>query len=366
LPLRFNTRTPPGQETAGLVSNGAASMIDAIERGSRLTLEPPPKLVRPCILECSPYVAGRPREEVQRMLGIQDVLKLASNENPLGPSPMAMDAVRREIPGMHYYPDDSCRDLRGKLAQHWSLPPDRIVVGNGSMQILELLCKTFLNDGEEVITGVPAFRVFGGLIRAAGGVHVAVPLRQHVHDLEAMRAAFTSRTKMMIVCNPNNPTGTVVSPHDLREVARSIPRGVVLVVDEAYAEYTSDGALPDFREIMAICPTAVILRSFSKAYGLAGLRVGYAVASRELADYLERGRMPFVANRLGLAAASAALDDTEFVASSRANNAQGMRSMRAGLSRLGLFCVPSEANFMAVRVAISGRTAAPPLTASTR
>lgn len=295
-------------------------------------------------------MAGRPREEVQRLLGHDDVVKLASNENPLGPSPAAMDAVQREVAHMHMYPDDSCAALRQHLGRHWSLPAEQFLVGNGSMQILELLCKTFVNPGEAVIAGDPSFRVFNGLVQAAGGVHVPIPLRDHVHDLDAMEAAITSQTKMMIVCNPNNPTGTVAAPDALRALARRIPPHVVFVVDEAYAEYCEPGDLPDFREILEICPTAVILRSFSKAYGLAGLRIGYAVASQRLADYMERARMPFVANRLAQVAARAALDDVDFVERSRANNRAGQAAMADGLARLGLSYLPSHANFMAVLV----------------
>lgn len=307
-------------------------------------------LVRPCILECRPYVAGKPREEVQRLIGSHDVIKLASNENPLGPSPLAMEAVRAAIPEMHFYPDDASTDLRRKLGERWGLGPDQILVGNGSMHILELLCKTFLAEDEEVVTGWPSFRVFGGLVRAAGGRHVAVPLNDHVHDLDAMAAAVNQRTKMVIVCNPNNPTGTVADPDALREFARSLPPDVVFVLDEAYQQFTRDGSIPDFRDILALNPNTIVLHSFSKIYGLAGLRVGYTAASALLTDYLERARMPFVANRLAQAAAMAALEDHDFVRRSRENNFAGQERMAAGLDALGLRWLPTEANFMAVEV----------------
>jgi len=309
-----------------------------------------PPLVRPCVLDCRPYVAGKPREEVQKLIGSHDVIKLASNENPLGPSPLAMEAVRAAIPDMHFYPDDASTAVRERIARQWGLRADQIVVGNGSMHILELLCKTFLEADEEVITGWPSFRVFGGLVRAAGGRHVPVPLKDHVHDLEAMERAIGPRTKMVIVCNPNNPTGTVVPPDALRAFAARLPRHVVFVLDEAYQQFTREGSIPDFREILEINPNTIVLHSFSKIYGLAGLRVGYTAASPQLTDFLERARMPFVSNRLAQAAAIAALDDADFVRRSRENNFAGQEKMAAGLDRLGVRWLPTQANFMAVEV----------------
>lgn len=307
-------------------------------------------LVRPCIMECRPYVAGRPRKSVQQAVGREDVIKLASNENPLGPSPLAMEAVTRAVPDLNIYPDDASTELRERLAEHWGLTPQNILVGNGSMQILELICKTFVNEGERVISGHPSFRVFNGLVRAAGGYWDGVPLLDHVHDLDAMRAAIQRDTKIVIVCNPNNPTGTVVESAALREFAASFPADRVLILDEAYAEYCEPGSIPDFRELMALCPNLLVLRSFSKAYGLAGLRCGYAVGSTALINLLERARMPFVANSLALAGAEAALGDIEFLERSRANNRAGLARMYEGLTAMGLRYLPSHTNFLAVHV----------------
>ncbi|NDD26686.1 MAG: histidinol-phosphate transaminase [Proteobacteria bacterium] len=307
-------------------------------------------LVRPCILDCRPYVAGRPRKSVQEMLGRDDVIKLASNENPLGPSPLALEAVTRAAREMHYYPDDASTELRERLSTYWGLPPQSFLVGNGSMQILELICKTFVNDGEEVISGHPSFRVFDGLVRAAGGHWRGVPLRDHVHDLEAMSAAIGHATKIVIVCNPNNPTGTVVAPSALRDFVAGFPSDRLLVLDEAYAEYCEEGAIPDFRELLEMCPNLLVLRSFSKAYGLAGARCGYAVGSIALINLLERARMPFVANALALAGAQAALDDVDFLERSRRNNQEGLARMRDGLRALGLQALETQTNFLAVRV----------------
>lgn len=301
-------------------------------------------------MECRPYVAGRPRKSVQQAVGREDVIKLASNENPLGPSPRAVEAVTRAVPELHFYPDDASTDLRERLAEHWGLTPQNILVGNGSMQVLELICKTFLNEGERVLSGHPSFRVFNGLVRAAGGFWEGVPLRDHVHDLDAMRASMQHDTKIVIICNPNNPTGTVVEPGAMREFAASFPSDRVLVVDEAYAEYCEPGTIPDFRELMAVCPNLLVLRSFSKAYGLAGLRCGYAVGSTALINLLERARMPFVANSLALAGAEAALGDTAFLERTRANNRAGLVRMYEGLTAMGLRYLPSHTNFLAVYV----------------
>lgn len=307
-------------------------------------------VVRSCVLECEPYVAGRPREEVQRLLGTEDVIKLASNENPLGASPMAKEAIRRELDQIHYYPEDACTALRRKLAERWSLGVDQIIVGNGSMQVLELICKTFLNEGEEVLTGVPSFRVFQGLARAAGGYQVAVPLREHRHDLEAMGRAVNAKTKIVIVCNPNNPTGTVVEPGELKDFARSLPSHVVFVLDEAYGEYCEAGVLPDLHGMLEACPNLLVLRSFSKAFGLAGMRVGYAMGSERMVDWLQRARMPFVTTRLSIVAACAALEDQAFLNLARETNRAGVARMEAVLDEMGLEHLPSHANFLAVRV----------------
>jgi histidinol-phosphate aminotransferase len=319
-----------------------------------MALETPP-LVRACIMECQPYVAGRPREEVQKLLGHHDVIKLASNENALGPSPAAMAAVSAEVPHMHYYPDDAAMALREHIAERWGLKRQQVLTGNGSMQLLELLCKTFLNEGEEVIAAIPSFRVFGGLVRAAGGWLRSVPLRDHVHDLEAMAAAIGESTKIVIVCNPNNPTGTVVRPDDMRAFLKKIPPRVVVVLDEAYAEFCQDGAIADFREMLELCPTAIVLRSFSKIYGLAGLRLGYAMASVQMIDYLQRARMPFVANRLALVGGLAAYDDFDFVRETRANNFAGMERMRAALGDLAMQALPSQTNFLCIKLPVDDR-----------
>lgn len=307
-------------------------------------------LVRQCIMECRPYIAGRPRNSVQQILGREDVIKLASNENPLGPSPLALQAVLKAAPEIHYYPDDAATDLKARIARLWGLTPANVVVGNGSMHVLELICKTFLNEGERVITGHPSFRVFEGLVRAAGGHWVPVPLKDHVHDLKAMRRAITPDTKIVIVCNPNNPTGTVVDPVDLREFVAAMSRDQVLVLDAAYVEYCEQGTVPDCGELLEMCPNLIVLRSFSKAYGLAGLRCGYAVGSLALINLIERARMPFVVNVLALAAAQAALDDRQFVERSHANNREGIRRMISGLGSLDLRCLPTQANFLAVEI----------------
>lgn len=306
-------------------------------------------LARPCILECAPYVAGKPIEAVRRLLGLEDVIKLASNENPLGPSPKAMRAVAAMAPKMQYYPDDASTAVKEALAARWDLTSRHFICGNASMQLLELACKTLLNEDDEVVVGDPAFRVFGGLVRSAGGRLAPVPLKDHVHDLAAMLAAVTSRTKIVIVCNPNNPTGTVVDREALLAFLGKVPDTAVTILDEAYADYV-EAPYPDPRDSIKAGPNVLVLRSFSKIYGLAGLRFGYGLAKPGLIDLLERARMPFPVNSLAQAAAIAALEDEEFRLRSVRENKAGKALMYRHLSAMGLGYILTEANFVAVRV----------------
>lgn len=306
-------------------------------------------LARPCVLECEPYIAGRPPDEVKRLLGIRNVVKLASNENPLGPSPLALKAARKALLQANLYPDDACSQLKSALAEKWGIGKEQILVGNGSMQILELICKTFIREEEEVVAGFPSFRLFGSLVRAAGGRLVSVPLKEHVHDLDAMERRIGERTKLVLLCNPNNPTGTVVSADALMAFLRRISRNVIVVLDEAYADYVEGGAWNPLSYLEAF-PGLIVLRTFSKIYGLAGMRVGYCIATEETVYLLERARMPFVANSIGLAAACAALEDEEFRQRTLQVNHEGKLMLYRRLPELGLDFIPTDANFLAVKV----------------
>jgi histidinol-phosphate aminotransferase len=307
-------------------------------------------LVRPTVLAQPVYEPGKPIEDVARELGLDPagIIKLASNENPFGPSPKALDAARRALEHGELYPDGGCFALRQKLAGRYGLGADQFVVGNGSNEILELLGHAFLGPGDEVVMGAPAFVVYKLVTLLFGAQPVEVPLTGFRHDLEAMRRAITPRTKLVYVASPNNPTGTANPPADLLAFARSLPDHLVLALDEAYAEYQEDPA--DLRPLIREGRMIVCLRTFSKIYGLASLRVGFGYAPAELARLLNRLRQPFNVNAIGQAAAIAALDDREFVDRCGRENRLGLRQLAEGCAALGLETVPSQANFLLVKV----------------
>jgi histidinol-phosphate aminotransferase len=308
------------------------------------------ELVNPSVLTQPVYEPGKPIEDVARELGLDlaQIIKLASNENPHGPSPMAVAAARQALAQGQLYPDGASFALRQKLSARFGLAADQFVTGNGSNEILELLGHVFLRPGDEVVMGRPAFVVYRIVTLLFGARAVEVPLQAHTHDLAAMARAVTDRTRLVYVGCPNNPTGTANSPAELLAFARSLPPHVVLAFDEAYAEYQDNPA--DLRPLIAEGRPVVCLRTFSKIYGLASLRLGYSYSSAELAGLLNRVRQPFNANAIAQAAALAALDDTAFVARCAQANRAGLRQLEQGCDRLGLPWVPSVANFLLVRV----------------
>lgn len=307
-------------------------------------------LARRSVLTQPVYEPGKPIDYVARELGLEvaGIIKLASNENPFGPSPLAVAAATRALAQSELYPDGGCYDLRQKLAQHHNLAPEQFVVGNGSNEIIELLGHVFLGPGDEVVMGNPAFVVYKLVTLLFGARAVEVPLRSWRHDLAGMAAAVTARTKLVCICSPNNPTGTTNTAADLMEFIRGLPDHVVVVLDEAYAEYVQ--APPDLKPLIREGRNLVCLRTFSKIYGLASLRVGYGYASAELCALLNRVRQPFNVNAIGQAAATAALDDREFALRCSLENRAGLRQLEQGCSALGLEWVPSEANFLLIRV----------------
>jgi histidinol-phosphate aminotransferase len=308
-------------------------------------------LVTPSIERIQPYQAGTPIEQVARRFGLEspgDIIKLASNENPLGASPLALAAAGRELSRVHLYPDSEAPSLRGALARRLGVELDEVVVGNGSNELLELLVRTFCSGGQHVVFGEPSFVVYRLACLAQGVPYTAVPLVAHTHDLPAMARAITPETRLVFISNPNNPSGTYVGRQALGTFLAAVPRDVIVVLDEAYAEYAEASDYPDGIALRAAHPRLVVLRTFSKIYGLAGLRVGYGVLPSQLADYLHRVRAPFNVNSVAQAAAVAALDDQEHVARSQALNREEKGFMRSGLSALGLGVVPSEANFFLV------------------
>ena len=311
--------------------------------------------VHPDIAALSPYVPGKPIEELQRELGLTRVIKLASNENPLGPSPKALAVVNETAASLHRYPDGGAFRLREALADRWKVTLDHIILGNGSDEILGMLARTFLSPGDEAVMADQTFVIYKMEVVAAHGKAVTVPLKQWRHDLSAMAAAITARTRLLFLCNPNNPTGTMVSAEEVGRLLSRVPEHVIVVFDEAYVEYVRSAEFPDSLAYVREGRNVIVLRTFSKIYGLAGLRIGYGVTTPEMTNLLNRVRPPFNANSIAQRAALAALDDDEHVANSRAVNQAGMEQVVAGLKTLGFAPIPSEANFVYFDAGRDGR-----------
>ena len=311
--------------------------------------------VHPDIAALSPYVPGKPVEELQRELGLTRVIKLASNENPLGPSPKAMAVINEGVATLHRYPDGGAFRLRQAIADRWKVSSEQVILGNGSDEILGLLARTFLSPGDEAVMADQTFVIYKMEVMAAHGKAVLVPLVQWRHDVMGMAAAITERTRLLFLCNPNNPTGTMVSADEVTRLLARVPEHVVIVFDEAYFEYVRSSEFPDSMAYVKRGRNAIVLRTFSKIYGLAGLRIGYGVTTPEIANLLNRVRPPFNANSLAQRAALAALDDDEHVANSRAVNQTGMDQVVNGLRTLGLAPIASETNFVYFDVGRDGR-----------
>ena len=311
--------------------------------------------VHPDIQSLSPYVPGKPIDELQRELGLTRVIKLASNENPLGPSPKAVAALAGAAESLHRYPDGGAYRLRQAIADRWKVTSEHIILGNGSDEILGLLARTFLAPDDEAVMADHTFVIYKMEVTAAHGKPVTVPLTNWTHDLEAMAQAVTPRTRLLFVCNPNNPTGTMVPSEAIHRLMGKVPKDVIVVFDEAYFEYVRDPRFPDTIAYVKEGRNAIVLRTFSKIYGLAGLRIGYGITTPEINNFLNRVRPPFNANSLAQRAALAALGDDEHVANSRAVNAAGMEQIGNGLRSLGFAPIPSEANFIYFDVKRDGR-----------
>jgi histidinol-phosphate aminotransferase len=302
------------------------------------------------ILNQPVYQPGKPIAEVAREFGLDPagIDKLASNENPLGPSPKAIAAAASALQTVNLYPDGSCWDLSGKLAGRLQIGRDQLVFGNGSNELPELVAHVFLAPGTEAVMGQYGFVVYKLATLLMGAKPVEVPMPRFAYDLAAMRAAVTPRTRVVFLDSPNNPTGTVHTQAELVDFARSLPDDVLFVLDEAYVEYQD--AAPDFRPLIAAGRPVLCTRTFSKIYGLAGLRIGYGYTRPDIAALMQRVRAPFNINSIAQAAAIAALDDTEFVQRSREVNRAGLHQLEAGFRGLGLEWVPSQANFILVQV----------------
>jgi histidinol-phosphate aminotransferase len=301
----------------------------------------------------APYQPGKPISELAREMDLNeaDIVKLASNENPLGISPKAKQAIAATMGELALYPDGNGFALKSALASKLNVGLDQIVLGNGSNDVLDLVARAFLAPGTSAVYSRHAFAVYPLATQAAGAIGIEAPAKDFGHDLIAMRARVQRHTRVVWIANPNNPTGTLLPNDQLHAMLQSFARtDAVVVLDEAYVEYMAPEQRAPSLEWLEEFPNLIICRTFSKAYGLAGLRVGYAVCRPEVADLLNRVRQPFNVNSLALAAATAALDDTEFLAETKRVNDAGMAQFIAGFERLGLEWIPSAGNFIAVRV----------------
>lgn len=305
----------------------------------------------------APYQPGKPISELARELGLEEasIIKLASNENPLGMSPLARAAMVDALADLALYPDGNGYVLKSALAGKLGVGLDQIVLGNGSNDVLELAARVFLAPGTSAVYSRHAFAVYPLAVQACGAVGIETPAKAFGHDLHAMLEAIRDDTRLVFIANPNNPTGTLLDNDELRHFLELVPDEVAVVLDEAYGEYLDSARRSPSLDWLAHYSNLILTRTFSKAYGLAGLRVGYALARPAVADLLNRLRQPFNINSPALAAATAALDDEAFLAASKQVNDAGMVQLTEGLSRLGLEWIPSHGNFVAVRVGEAGR-----------
>jgi histidinol-phosphate aminotransferase len=310
------------------------------------TVEQVPEYIRTLI----PYEPGKPIEEVEREYGIANSVKLASNENPLGPSPKALAAIREKLDQLHLYPDGDCFYLKRGMAQKIRVEPEKLIFGNGSNEIIELAVRTFMRPGDEAVMAEQAFVVYPLIVQVVGGKKKAVPLRNFTHDLAAIADAITPQTRVVFLANPNNPTGTIYRRDEWERFLGKVSSNLLLIVDEAYFEYVQDPAYPDSLRYHTEDRAILTLRTFSKLYGLAGLRIGYGVGPKKLIDIMQRVRQPFNVNAAAQWAALAALEDVDHVKRSLEVNRRGMEYLQAEFTRLGLEFVPSDANFILVRV----------------
>lgn len=306
------------------------------------------RLVPSNILTLNPYDPGKPIEEVEREFGIKDSIKLASNENPLGPSPKAVAAIKKALKNIHIYPDSSIYYLKQKLAGHLKVSEKNLIIGNGSNEIIELIARTFLTPQLESIIANQAFIVYQMIVQAVGGQKVMVPLKNYTHNLLGMAEKINKNTRLIFIANPNNPTGTIVNDEVFEQFLNSVPEDVLVVLDEAYMEYVTDKNYPNSVQYLSGRNNLIILRTFSKIYGLAGLRIGYGITTPEIVELLNKVRQPFNVNSLAQAAALESLSDEAHVSKSLENNEEGKAYLYKEFERLGLSYVPTSANFILV------------------
>ncbi|MDD2737834.1 MAG: histidinol-phosphate transaminase [Methylomonas lenta] len=297
-----------------------------------------------------PYVPGKPVDELQRELGLSEVVKLASNENPLGTGDKVLAAIQATIPELTRYPDGSGFALKAALSAKLAVAPSSITLGNGSSEILELVMRTFVSPEHEVVFSQHAFALYPILTQAVGAQARIVPAKNYGHDLQAMLATISDKTRLVFIANPNNPTGTLLASDELESFISALPAHVLCVLDEAYYEFVAPADRTESLAWPQRYPNLIVTRTFSKAYGLAGLRIGYGISSDDVADLLNRVRQPFNSNMLALAAAEAALTDADYLAKTLAVNNAGMAQLTSAFADLGLDWIPSSGNFVSVDV----------------
>lgn len=298
----------------------------------------------------TPYQPGKPIAELERELGITSSIKLASNENPLGPSPKAMQAMQDILQQTHIYPDGSCYELKQTIAKFLSVDSTQITVGNGSENILEIIAKAYLNIGDSAVISEYAFLTIPLIIQSFGATILTAPAVNWGHNIDNMLNAIDDKTRVIFLVNPNNPTGTYTNKQDFTKFMNAVPAHIIVVLDEAYSEYITADDYPDALSFLAHHHNLIISRTFSKAYGLAGMRVGYAISSPEIADILNRARLPFNVNVLAATAARAAILDQDHMRKTVALNEAGKKQVEAGLRKLNLEFIPSLANFVTIDV----------------
>lgn len=310
------------------------------------------KLQYRAVLEnINPYIPGKRIEDVKRELGLESIIKLGSNENPLGCSPRVREAVKDALTHPSRYPDGNCTDLRAALAGHTGLKPDQFVLGAGSFELIHFVAETFINPGDEAITAAPSFAWYGTVTKLKDGKIVSVPLTEFRVDLRAIRDKVTDKTSVIWLCNPNNPTGTVFTEREFIAFLRDIPPHVIVVLDEAYCDYVTETDYPDSLKLIEAYDNLVVLRTFSKIYGLASMRIGYAAAGGKTAGYMNRVRQMFNVNAIAQHAAVVSLQDEAFRESVRSNNNEGKAYLYRAFEELGISYIPTQGNFILANVA---------------
>ena len=306
-----------------------------------------------------PYVPGKPVEEVEREMGLTDVIKLASNENPLGPSPLAVEAMKNYINKMHIYPDGNAYYLREALSKKLDIQPDQLIFGNGSDELLSFMTLAYVKTGDETIMAQPSFSEYDFATRIMGAEPVNVPLQGEMfaYDPDMLLSRINNKTKIIFVCSPNNPTGTIIGKKELDYLVEKLPDGVFLVLDQAYLEYADDMDCSSGLEYIKRGLPVVAMRTFSKIYGLAGLRIGYGIAAKEIIAEMNRVREPFNVNAMAQAAAMAALQDEDHIEKSRKMVAKARGQLAEGFSKLNIKAIPDQANFCFVDLGVDSRKA---------